>query len=1519
MSEKMKNLVPAAAMSLALVGLSGMKAYAADAEIVPTPSPDTTEPPAESQEQSAVTQSSADINSASKGEVTDGENGEKKNTLTVNADEGGNNGTLDVTTTPGGTTTETTDPVTSTTTDTTENPDGSTDTTTTTTTTSTTTTTEETNTEVKGEITGDKTDPAPVTGDEKDKVVDDLNDALDKEVDDGQTAPNPDSSEPPAQPGETDPQKPHLEDLQTGAVIGADEEGKGGFKVTNTKTETGEPSKNDKGQDVTTTTTTVTFEKVVSDTTQGAGLTKEEFGKIVNEQFGLGSNVEFTTFTENTITYRDPVTGADVTVKLETSGTSTTNKTYTIEVSQTKTVVEEMTESGTTNVGGSEGGTTVYDPVEEGKDDPAVVDRFIDTVLNAVENGTKLNGAIPTQVKNDDGSITVTAGDRRYDITIKESPLSAADVAGNKAHQVQLLGDGYVLSADGQKILTADGGYEVDVTTDALTGKTIMRTIKVTDLKVPGNEEMSDNKDKATSEADLKKNAAANAAETAATQQKLAAGGTWSETTLNQDGTYTRTYTVGGKTYTFTMTADAEIISSSTDWTDKVKDPTHSSEQTTTNTGNASVTGETIVWSGTKTDENITVTEDKTTGEVSFNINTAGGKFEGAAIKEGSIKETDGKITELTTTVTTVVDGKTVVTEKTYKFTYDVALSEEEVAAFLKGQGAEGATLTGLSKVTWTIDEKVTTTTPAVDEVSTPDDSKNGDKSESVNLPAGVSKNADGTYSYKFTDKGEEKTIILTGQNGKWTFTSEDGKTTYTIEETDATIEDDQIVALLRQNYNIPEDVNVTISGSTASYTNSDGQRITINFTGLTSTNVTLKIDVKDQIESTESEDDVNTQIRAWVQDQVNKYGSVTVRGVTITQDTFDKVIETIINKVVVNNTVDFEKMTPDEIAKMLGELKQQSIDNNGSYMTETGDTYNRHVWNDIAALGKWEDRLGKTITIDGQSYKVDFYYTNWEKGEGYWYLQKNGKGKWLTVNGDGYVTLPVPAGYTEGTFNKELGHLDVVSDSELETENGKVECIVLPGVNVYLGDDASKLANGQYNNSLSFKPSINWDDENNLYQYRREDVDGVYNPENYLNRTNQFYKVTGTVAYGLTTYSSEAEAKAAKEANAITDYVKVPKIVDGKVVKERVNGKERTVYEYKGYTSTASLTSYGFLGKENNACKNEYDIKLGGLKLVDGEVTSINEKVDVWSSDVSATKVDSGWLYQLVFGDIVTTTPGKPESSSTVKNILDPGSGLAGKWTITQTKTESDLKEEKLDGTVDWKYQGSDSTSYDSYKTWVEKEMGSFTATSTEYKGSLGTSYTKPGSITYDDLQVGKNAAGEDSVTKTLQTVRDLTASLQSTSVQRTTNSDTTTNTEHQAPREDPPEVDIPEEEPPLVDTPDEDPPEVDVPDEDPPLVDAPDEEPPLVDVPDEEPPVVDMPEEEPPVVDIPDEAPPMVDMPVEAPPVVDVADPAVPLADVPQTGDNVMLRVAAAITGLFSTLGLAVLTQKKREDEAN
>lgn len=134
--------------------------------------------------------------------------------------------------------------------------------------------------------------------------------------------------------------------------------------------------------------------------------------------------------------------------------------------------------------------------------------------------------------------------------------------------------------------------------------------------------------------------------------------------------------------------------------------------------------------------------------------------------------------------------------------------------------------------------------------------------------------------------------------------------------------------------------------------------------------------------------------------------------------------------------------------------------------------------------------------------------------------------------------------------------------------------------------------------------------------------------------------------------------------------------------------------------------------------------------------------------------------------------------------------------------------------------------------------------------------------------------------------------------------------------------EVNIDEDDPPLVDNPedkdpiDSDPSETDLPDEQPPLTDLPDEQPPLTDLPDEQPPLTDLPTEWPPLEEVSDEQTPLAELPDELVPTTDITDDDVPLASAPQTGDISLVWYAAAAV---STMGLAVLTLKKREDEEN
>ena len=74
--------------------------------------------------------------------------------------------------------------------------------------------------------------------------------------------------------------------------------------------------------------------------------------------------------------------------------------------------------------------------------------------------------------------------------------------------------------------------------------------------------------------------------------------------------------------------------------------------------------------------------------------------------------------------------------------------------------------------------------------------------------------------------------------------------------------------------------------------------------------------------------------------------------------------------------------------------------------------------------------------------------------------------------------------------------------------------------------------------------------------------------------------------------------------------------------------------------------------------------------------------------------------------------------------------------------------------------------------------------------------------------------------------------------------------------------------------------------------------------------------PKPEPPVIEIPEEDVPLVDIPDEEIPVTDLPEEDIPLADVPKTGETMIYRIMAAISGI-TLMALAVTGRKKEEEE--
>lgn len=1447
----MKNfekIVPVLATGLVVAGLGTADAFAA--ENVDTQAPEAT-PPAEEQKQE-TSAPSTEIKSVTQTEPQQTEDGVTKSEGAVNPSVDENNtitdqGTLDITTTPDA---EDTDPVT--------NPDGST------------TTTEGSTTEITGEVNGDAT--TTPSEEEQNKVENDVQDELNKVE---------------------DKDKENSYDWNQFGQNIKDKYGENATVSTGTDAD-GNP--------------THTFEFSESSNPESKPLSKEELSTA------LGKDLTPVDGQENTYTYKDGNTTVTVVVKDESTETSTTKWTVTV-TEQTKT---------------EDGKVDINTPVVDIKD-PDVPEAETPEI-SVKEILDKVDGTINVK----DG-VKYVDGNKTYTLTFETSKTEQVDISTLSPEALSALlpaGDGYELK-DGKIIQKTENGDVRELNFDSAT-QTLTVTMYTINMTVAERteQETTGDSDAANKKAiiDAVTNAVMNAIkEDGLTGQYTEDVKTQVEADDDKDNSWTVKVTVGNKEYTYVVTLDGDLSSENEVWsTEKIASSDIKNlvdGSTTTITGNAYVSGEKVVWSGTSGTTTAIITVENGKGSVNY---TEGQQFNGADVKDDSIKyDNNGRITELTTVVTSKdANGNDVVTTKVYTFIYDVSLTTEEKNAILKEQMAEGATLDGLSKITWTIQQTDVTKVPntGTNDTTNTELKEKGETAITGELPNGVTKD-NGKYSYKGTtlekdnEKSTDETNVYTGKN-------EQTGEIYTIEETDVPLaSSDDIQTLISQKYTVPTGFTFDkIDGTTAIYKNSEtGETITVNFSDLTKTNVTLTISSNNQITGS-SEEEVAKKIAAWMKSELEKNPNVKFKGFDeITSSMTVEEIQIIIQKKdqAINHTVDFTKMGETELIALLEKLEGDSIAAGNSYVKkptgENGTQNHYDVWvgNDVQS-GTQKAFYGVTYTCI--EYNKHTGMSTWQLGSGEWVPGgKKKPGHWTGLSGETYVTdanryinIPIPEhytdknnvkkDYTQNGFHTELGHVDLVADSTLSKTEGSTvsseDCVILgSGLEVWLNATASGLINNIGSQRAPLSGSIDWDDQDGLegkgfWQYNR----GSDVSQDYLDRTNKFYKVTGTVAYGLTRYDDESDAMDAKGKNGVIDYVKVPRVLDGKVVKD---ARGDVVYEYVTYTKTAELTTYGYLGAENNACHNDYDIKLGNLTLLKGgqEVTSVNQEVKVYSADITKTTSTSTTTQSLSFGDIVTATPKTGTTDVTVMSS-DKGQQIAGNWTITQNKAVTHTTGEDEEQTTDYLYKGTGTGSFDSYKTWKEdtKEYQN-AATGTQYGGSL--------SYTYD-------MAGDPTIEVTGETTlnRNVDVTLDNTSV--TTTPATPTPTPTPTPRPTPTPTPTP--------TP---PPVVDIPEEDPPLVDIPEEEPPLVDIPEEEPPLVDIPEEEPPLVDVPDTQPPKatVTIPAEKVPLVKAPDPStveildeeVPLADVPNTGETPMGLLAAAAACL-SGLGLGLL--KKRED---
>ena len=581
--KKMEKLVPAAVAGLVLAaGTLDARAEEAALPVLPV---DENTPVQEEKQQSDMLdttikdvepapQPDAGEESGNPGGEEDGGQEEQKpegsttDQVVVNPDvndngEVTNDGTLDITTTPDpDSTTEETIPG-EPSTETVANPDGST--TTTTTTPTTTETTEKSETEIEGEITGEP-DTSEPTEEEKEEIQGTLSGAL-------ESIKNEDGSY-------------RWDELdKVGSFDSAHEAG-------------GEDADGNPTHTIT----------LTQSEAAGKPLTADELGAVLG-----GVTLAPVEGEENAYTYTD-ANGAVVTVRPQDSSTETTTTTWVITLTEKKNTVEG---TGEVEIPDVEPPLADLPPVGGGESGSLSVKEVLDKV-----DGDTFDGEAATITKDADGNTTkIVSGSKTYEFTytpgeaITVKDLSIADIFA-------LLPQGgdspYTMGEDGIYF----NGHKVafDEATGVYTPVTVTMTMTDTqagkeDHVTQGGQEATP-PDDAVTETNTEKEAAIQAVVNALHADKvtgITADSVKAQLDKDTDGngvwTVTVTAAVDGKVKTFTYTVTSSSATEEEKWNatkveeKDIENLVDGSGSTTTTTGNAYVSGETIVWTESVADQ----------------------------------------------------------------------------------------------------------------------------------------------------------------------------------------------------------------------------------------------------------------------------------------------------------------------------------------------------------------------------------------------------------------------------------------------------------------------------------------------------------------------------------------------------------------------------------------------------------------------------------------------------------------------------------------------------------------------------------------------------------------------------------------------------------------------------------------------------------------------------------------------------------------------------------------------------
>ena len=387
----------------------------------------------------------------------------------------------------------------------------------------------------------------------------------------------------------------------------------------------------------------------------------------------------------------------------------------------------------------------------------------------------------------------------------------------------------------------------------------------------------------------------------------------------------------------------------------------------------------------------------------------------------------------------------------------------------------------------------------------------------------------------------------LSTKDGK-TYTGKKGDKYYTITigETEAIKDASVIERLLKSKYGENFTYNVDLSKGTATYWDADGHEHTIKYANAEATSITVSI--REETEHGSVSGSATTEAEAEkklmeaigaARKEANKEGYDLVIGDTVIKPgtTFEEIKHVL-------ESVNYGTLTGQDLIDYLNKAKQ---DANAGATEKEKDAYTGNEYQD-----SWGDKNNLT--------------------------NKN-----------------------------TIGHLDLGTSSKLTTIDGKEVDCVLVKKNLYWNESAEDLVGeGKNNHEVGLIDRITFDNEegrgNGHYEYPRASWDnyGEYrNPDTKTwetreidgyPTTSQFYKVTGTIAYGL--YEDKYNWTGSKYYDRTTADRKLKelqkKYPDAQIV-QIYNGQDKDSSSYyQIYLYQSEMTSYGYLSKSNNNCANK-------------------------------------------------------------------------------------------------------------------------------------------------------------------------------------------------------------------------------------------------------------------------------------------------------------------------------------------